>query len=89
MDHAPAQRLDLAERRVHVSDREIGKRDRVAGTGAALVDPDSGSTAVCLPAATLGLAALGQLDAEQVRPESPRASNIRVLPCVYFVGESS
>jgi hypothetical protein len=73
MDNAPAQCLDLAERRGHVSDREVGQRDRVAGTGAALVDADGGIPGVCLPAAALGLAALAQLDAEQIRPEPPRA----------------
>ena len=59
MDNAPAQRFDPAERRVHVRDREVGERDRVAGAGAALVDADGGIAGVCLPAAALGLAALG------------------------------
>src|SRR5947209_11353508 len=74
MDNAPAQRLDLAERRVHVSDREVGQRDRVAGTGAALVDAYRGVPGVCLPAAAFGLAAVGQLDAEEIRPEPSRAA---------------
>ena len=73
MDNAPAQSLDLAERRVHVGDGEVGQRDRVARTRATLVDADGGIPGVCLPAAAFGLAALGQLDAEQIRPEPPRA----------------
>ncbi len=66
MDNAPTQCLDLSERRVHVSDREVRQRDGVPGTGAALVDADGGIPGVCLPAAALGLAALAQLDAEQL-----------------------
>jgi hypothetical protein len=76
MDNASPQSLHLVERRVHVSNGEVGQRDRVARALATLVDSDVGIPGVCLPAAAFGLAAIGDLGAEQTRPEFPRALGI-------------
>ena len=76
MDNASTQSLDLLERRIHLGNGEVGQRDRVAGPGAAFVDPDVGLSGVCLPAAAFGLTAIDELSAEQTRPEPPRAMRI-------------
>ena len=76
MDHASPERPDLLQRGVHVSDGEVGQRGRVAWAGATLVNAEHGSSALGLPAATFGLASLGELDAEQGRPEPTRALGI-------------
>jgi hypothetical protein len=73
MDDSPTERLDPVERGVHVGDREVGQRCGVAWAGAPLVDPDGEIPGVRLPAPTFGRVALGQLEAEQVRPKPPRA----------------
>ena len=77
MDHASPERGDLLERGLHIGNREIRQRCRVARAGTALVDSDHGSPALSLPAATFGLAALGQLDAEQPGPEP--AGSVRII----------
>ena len=76
MDHASAKRGDLFERGFHVPDCEVGQRDGVARAGATFVNAEPRRPALGLPAATLGLATLGEVDAEQARPEPTRAVGI-------------
>jgi hypothetical protein len=76
MDHAPSQRRDLLERGVHVSDCEVGQGSSVARAGATFVDAERRSTASGLPATAFGLAAPGELHAEQPRPEPTRPIGI-------------
>ena len=76
MDNASTQSLDLGKRRVHVDNGEVGQRDRVARARATLVDSDVRIPGVCLPAVAFALAAVGELGAEQTRPELPRAVGI-------------
>lgn len=76
MDHASAQRGDLLECRVHIGHGEIRQRGRVAWAGATFVNAEHGSPALSLPAATFGLGALGELDAEEAGPEPTRAIGI-------------
>ena len=65
MDDAAPESGDLHERGLHFSDREVRQRGRIARTGATLVDTKRRRPAMRLPAATLGPAALTELDAEQ------------------------
>jgi len=64
MDHASPERGDVLERGLHIRDGEIRQRARVARPGATFVNAERRSPALGLPAATFGLAALGQLAAE-------------------------
>jgi hypothetical protein len=66
MDHASAQRGDLLKRGVHVGDGEIWQRGRVAWAGATFVNAERWSPARGLPTAAFRLAALGELDAEEL-----------------------
>lgn len=76
MDHASAQRGDFFERGFHVGHVEIRQRDGVARPGATFVNAEYRSPALGLPALTFELAALGELDAEEARPEPTRAIGI-------------
>lgn len=76
MDHASPQRRDLLERGLHLRDSEVGQRERVSRSGATFVNAQHRSAALGLPAATLALAPLAELDAEQARPEPPGAIRI-------------
>jgi hypothetical protein len=76
MDHASAQPSDLLERGLHVRDGEVRERGRVARTGTTFVNAERRTPAVGLPAATFGVATLGEIDAEQARPEPKRAIGI-------------
>jgi len=76
MDHASPERLDLLKRALHIRDGEVRQRECVAWTGTTFVNADRRTPAVGLPAVTFGLAALGELDAEQARPEPQRPSGI-------------
>jgi hypothetical protein len=73
MDHASPQRPDLLERGLHITDAEVRQRGRVARPGTTFVNANRRTLAMALPAATFGLTALGQVDAEQPRPEPKRA----------------
>ncbi len=75
MDHAPSERRDPFERDLQVSDGEVGQRGRVARAGTTLVNAEQ-EPRCGLPAATLGVAALGELDAEQTGPEATRAVGV-------------
>jgi hypothetical protein len=76
MDHASPEPGDLLERGRHIRDGEVRQRGCVARPGATFVNAEHRSAALGLPAATLGLAALGKLDTEQPRPEATRAFGI-------------
>ena len=76
MDHSSAQRADLLQCGLHIGDGEIRQRCRVAGPSATFVNTDYGSAALRLPTAAFGLAPLGELDAEQSRPEPTRAIGV-------------
>src|SRR6516165_165388 len=76
MDHGSPQRSDLLERGLQVRDGEIGQRSGVAGSGATFVNPERRGALLGLPAATLILAPLGELDSEEARPESTRTVGI-------------
>ncbi len=76
MDHAFPKRRDPLERAVHVNDGEVGQRGRVAPGGATFVNAEQTSPAPGLAAATFGLPALGELDAEHAGPEPTRAVGI-------------
>jgi hypothetical protein len=69
MDHASSEPPDLPERGLHIGDGEVRQRGRVARTGTTLVNAHRRTPTLALPAATLGLAALGELNPEQARPE--------------------
>ena len=75
MNHASPQPPDPLERCLHIGDREVRQRGRVARTGTTLMNAERG-TAVGLPAATFGLAPLSELNAEQARPEPKPAIGI-------------
>jgi hypothetical protein len=76
MDHASTEASDLLERGVHIRDGEVRQRGRIARTRTAFVNAQRRIPAVGLPAATFGLIALGERDAEQPRPEPQRAIGI-------------
>jgi hypothetical protein len=76
MDHASPKPPDLPKRGLHIRNGEIRQRGRVARTDTTFVNAKRRTPAVGLPAATFGLAALGELDAEQPRPEAKRAVGI-------------
>jgi len=76
MNHASPERRDLLERGLHVRDGEVRQRGPVAGAGATFVNAKHGSATLGLPAATLGLAARGELDAQHARPELTRTVGI-------------
>jgi hypothetical protein len=76
MDHASPEPRDPLERGRHIRDGEVRQRGRVARPGATFVNAEHRSAALGLPAATFGLAALGELDPEQARPEATRAVGI-------------
>ena len=76
MDHDSAQRDDLFKRGLHIGDREIRQRSRVARASATFVNAERRSPALGLPTTTFSLAALSEVDAEEPRPESTGAGGI-------------
>jgi hypothetical protein len=76
MNHASAELRHPRERVLHISHGEVRQRGRVARPGAPFVNAEHGSAAPGLPTATIGLAALGELDAEQAGPEPTCAIGI-------------
>ena len=76
MDHASPKPLDLLERGLQIGDGEVRQRGRVPRTATTIVNAERRTPAVSLPPATFGLAALGELDTEQQRPEPKRAVGI-------------
>jgi hypothetical protein len=76
MDHASPEYSDPLERGVHIRDGEVRQRSRVARTGTTFVNAQRRSAAVALPTATFGFSALGELHAEQARPEPKRAIGV-------------
>jgi hypothetical protein len=76
MDHASPQQPHPLERRLHILDAYVRQRSRVARTATTFVNAERETPAVGLPATTFGLAALGQIDAEQPRPEPKCAIGI-------------
>lgn len=69
---------DKQQGALDVVDREVGERERVAGSAPAFVnaDRDRLSVAVCLPARSLAVAAIVERGAEQARPEPPGAGRV-------------
>ncbi len=75
MNHASPQPPDSLERCLHIGDREVRQRGRVARIGTTLVNAERG-TAGGLPAATFGFAPLSELNAEQAdQNPSPRSGS--------------
>ncbi len=77
MDVGAAELEHPGQRRVHVVDREVRQRLRVAGPAAALVHPDDRAVGgSALTAAALARGPRVQRHAEQALPESPRPLGI-------------
>src|SRR5262245_8286344 len=72
MDHGAAQLTDAVDRERHVSHGEVGQRCRIAGSAAALVDPDRWSLTAGLTPGPLALDALVEAVVEQPFPETAR-----------------
>jgi hypothetical protein len=72
MDDRAPERAHLIERGGEIGDREVGQRERVAGSSTARVDPDGGAAGPGLP--SIPLAVAPTLD-----PVRPARSARRVL----------
>jgi len=73
VDDLTAEFRDAGERLGDVGDGEVGKREAVAGTWPALVQPERNSACVRLTAAPLPLLALGEREAQQLLPKAASA----------------
>ena len=76
VDHRAAERADLLQRCVEISNGEVWQRDGVAGTGPALMHPHRRGVRVCLPSASLLGGAVIELRSEEAGPEPPRSLRV-------------
>jgi hypothetical protein len=76
VDDAPAERLDPLKCVGDIADREVGQRERIAGTAPASVYTDGGRSRVRLPTLSFAVLASFQLKAEELHPEAPGALGI-------------
>lgn len=76
MNDLAAERFDLIERGRQIADREVGKRERVAGTLPASMNANGGRFGAGLPALPFFTGAVRQLTSEQPGPEAPCALRV-------------
>src|SRR5581483_8918270 len=76
VDHVAAELADALERALEVGYGEIRQRGAVAGAGPAPVHAERRSRRVRLHAASLAVASLAELDAEQPLPEPARTVEV-------------